>query len=334
MSYPDVVGRVSGPLPPLVVTYHYVRPSNSDGVTGLTPDAFEAQLRRLARTRRIVTAEDFAESVEHTGAGEPGTALITFDDAVRDQYDFAFPVLRKVGVPAVFFAPMRPFDEALPEAQRWTPQHLLHALAEKLGWEELERRAAPHLKMLGFGVPGGPELDQAAIDKLYHYEEPRKRRLKYALAFAVAPRDAFDLLTTINTTAWNNRPAPMLRATDWFMSPAQLRELQAAGHSLGGHGFDHAALGTLSPDEQEKDLRRAQALMDRLTGKAWRTMAYPFGSATPRTEKIARTLGYSLCFTTRDRVDCKYLDQHLDREGAPDFTMDVKSVTPALRRTA
>jgi peptidoglycan/xylan/chitin deacetylase (PgdA/CDA1 family) len=335
MSYPDVLSRVPAELPPLVVTYHYVRPANSDGVTGLTPEAFEAQLIRIGRTRRFVTAEEFAESVDRTGSGEPGTALITFDDAVLDQYTHAFPVLRSLGVPAVFFAPMRPFDSSLPDEQRWTSQHLLHALAETLGWEELERRVQPHLKMLGFGVPGGPTLDQREIDRLYHYEEPRKRRLKYAMAFAISVDDAFDILTSINRTPSSTGAAPRLCASGWFMNPEHLRELQEAGHSIGGHGFDHAAMGVMSPEQQAADLRRAQELMDRLTGRAWRTMAYPFGSATPRTEKIARTLGYSLCFTTRDRVDCKFVDDQLEREESGGVALDFKSSTGSLlRRTA
>lgn len=336
MSYSDVASGNPADLPPLVVTYHYVRPVNTDGVTGLTPEAFEAQLVRIGRTRRFVTAEEFAESVDRTGTGEPGTALVTFDDAVLDQYTHAFPVLRSLGVPAVFFAPMRPFDRTLSEHERWTSQHLLHALAETLGWEELERRVQPHLKMLGFGVPGGPVLDQREIDRLYHYEEPRKRRLKYAMAFAISVSDAFDILTSINKTPGSMGAAPQLSAANWFMSPEHLRELQNAGHSIGGHGFDHAALGTMSPELQEADLRRAQQLMDRLTGRAWRTMAYPFGSATPRTEKIARTLGYSLCFTTKDRVDCKFVDAQLDREDRAPVAIDFKTEagTQLLRRTA
>lgn len=305
---PDHHHAPAAGLPALVVTYHYVRPANSDGVTGLTPDAFERQLRAIGATRRFVTAEQFAEAVELTGEGEPGTALITFDDAVRDQFDHAFPVLSRLGVPAVFYAPMRPADASLHPRERWTPQHLLHALAQTLGWEELERRGMARL--------GDVRVDQAEIDRIYHYEEPRKRLLKYLLAFAVPPARAAALLTEINEAPYAQHAAPELRADDWFMPVEQLIALQDAGHSLGNHGYDHAALGTLSPEAQEADLRRARDMMDHLTGRAWRTLAYPFGSATPATGKIARRLGYSLCFTTRDRVDCKYLDDALAREHA------------------
>src|SRR4051794_14692788 len=112
--------------------YHYVRPSNSEGVTGITPQELGEQLDLVTARYRAVTAEEFVE----THAEQSGMALITFDDAVSDQYDHAFPVLEDRGVPAVVFAPMRPYSD---EADRWTTQHLLHALAQELGFAELER---------------------------------------------------------------------------------------------------------------------------------------------------------------------------------------------------
>ena len=114
----------------LVVMYHYVRPQNSDGVTGVTPDAFKLQIQAIRRRYRTVTVEEFI-ALRHE---EEGLALITFDDAVRDQYDYAFPILEDLGVPGVVFAPMRPYSE---ETDRWITQLLLHALAHELGWDGL-----------------------------------------------------------------------------------------------------------------------------------------------------------------------------------------------------
>ena len=56
---------------------------------------------------------------------EDGLVLVTFDDAVSDQYVHALPILEEYQVPSVIFAPMRPYSD---ESDRWTTQHLLHAL--------------------------------------------------------------------------------------------------------------------------------------------------------------------------------------------------------------
>lgn len=276
----------------LVVTYHYLRERNSDGVTALTPLEFKAHLAAIQKQHRVVSAEEFVAAREH----EDRLALITFDDAVRDQY-LAASILDDHRLPGVFFAPMRPFSD---EADRWCSQHLLHALAEHLGWREFERRVEPHLR--------GVEIDMERMNQLYYYEAPAKRRLKFALAFALTPQRSWSVLREINATV-------RLLSEDWFMSRRQLAQLQDNGHCLGGHGFDHVPYTILSPDAQAVDMRRAVETMNALFGERPRPLAYPFGRCDATTEALARTCGYTMTFTTSDRVDAKFLlDELAQRE--------------------
>lgn len=277
----------------LVATYHYIREHPSDGVTGLTPAQFREQIVAIQSRYLVVCAEQFAVLREE----ETGLALITFDDAVRDQA-LAAEILADLGVPGVFFAPMRPFSD---EPDRWCAQHLLHALADELGWRELERRVEPHL--------GDVEIDTARMNRLYHYELPHKRRLKFALAFALASERAWEILRDINASVG-------LRAGDWFMSVEQLRQLQDAGHSLGGHGFDHVPYTTLSPMAQAADMHRAMRTMTTQFGSMPRPLAFPFGRADAHTLALAHGCGYTMTFGTDDRVDAKFLMEELARRDA------------------
>ncbi|QYU67823.1 polysaccharide deacetylase family protein [Leptolyngbya sp. 15MV] len=278
----------------LVVTYHYVRPRNSDGVTGITPAEFREHVKGISRTRRVVTAAEFEARREC----ESGLALITFDDGVRDQYDFAAPILDEVGVPAVFFVPMRPLSD---EADGWCAQHLLHALAQHLGFEELERRVDAALRELG----PVPRIDVAEMDRLYHYEVRRKRRLKYLLAFALPAQQSSAVLRAVNADVG-------LGHRDWYMSAEELSRLQAAGHELGGHGFDHLPYTTLSADEQDRDMGRAQKWMSRLFGVRPRPIAFPFGRADATTRALARRHGYTMMFTAEDRMDARDVRRALE----------------------
>jgi len=278
-----------------VVTYHYVRPSNSDGVTGLSPHAFEAQLRLIAQRYRFVTAEEFV--AEHRA--QDNLALVTFDDAVRDQYEYAAPILERLRIPAVFYAPMRPFSD---EADRWCTQHLLHALAENLGYEELERRVRNEI--------GTPEIDEEAMHRIYHYEVPRKRRLKYLMAFTLPAQQAAEVLGSVNKSVG-------LSSDEWFMTAEQLGELQSAGHALGGHGFDHLPYTAIDADAQRRDMHRAAELMNRLFGKRPRTLAWPFGRTNASAEALAREAGFVHTFTTAARIDAMDLDAFLERDPCP-----------------
>lgn len=273
----------------LVVTYHYIRPTNSDGVTGITPETFVSQLRAIREQFTVVGVDEFLRRRDL----ETGLALITFDDSLRDQYEYAQPILREMRIPAVFYAPMRPYSE---EEDRWCPQHLLHALAQELGWEEFERRAMKYV--------GDVEIDSPAMNRLYHYESPNKRPLKYIFAFSLTPKKSADILRKINAGVG-------LKAEDWYMTTDHLRDLQNLGHALGGHGFDHSAYSTLTPEQQAVDLHRASSTMNRLFGARPRTMAYPFGRSAAGTAALARSCGYTHCFGTDERVDAKFVMERL-----------------------
>lgn len=291
----------------LIVTYHYVRPKNSEGVTGITPGELSAQIRAIKTRFRVVSVEEFVGA----GGSLDGAALITFDDAVVDQHQHAAGVLAEHGVPAVFFAPMRPiagveeiaaFDRSAGAAEvvgsdpRWCTQHLLHALAQELGWRELERRV---LEKTGRGM-----VDAEEMNRLYAYEVPEKRYLKYLMAFALPHREATRALHEVNQRVG-------LRASEWFCTAAQLRELQAAGHAIGGHGFDHVPYPTLSPARQAADMRMAMSVMSRELGAMGRAMAYPFGRHDQSTRRIASGIGYTWLFDTSERTDAKDVNEKL-----------------------
>jgi peptidoglycan/xylan/chitin deacetylase (PgdA/CDA1 family) len=95
------------------------------------------------------------------------------------------------------------------------------------------------------------------------------------------------------------------------MTAEQLREVQAAGHCIGGHGFDHVPYNTLTPQQQAADMQRAQATLAQICGARPRPLSYPFGRFSPETEALARDAGYTYCFTTDERVDAKWLPDHL-----------------------
>lgn len=296
----------------MVVTYHYVRPRNSDGVTGLSPEHFEHQLARAKRSTRFVTLAEFIALEAQPSDGPAGltlqiegkrAGLVTFDDALLDQWTHALPVLEKLGVPAVFFVPMRPFSD---EQDRWTTQHLLHALAQHMGWRALEQAVHEQLRAMGLAV----EVDRAAADRLYHYEVPHKRALKWTLAFGLSADQASDAVRRIN-----NRSAG-LDPTDWFMSRRQVVALQDMGHAVGGHGFDHVPYTALTPRAQLADMQRAQRWMTSLLGAMPRALAFPFGRGDAQTLRLAQLCGYTRCFTTDDRTDACALDALLDRSDA------------------
>ena len=82
-----------------VLAYHKVSPDPHPFFEPDHPKAFEQHMRFLSRCYRVMP---LVELVERNRRGDiPHRAVaITFDDGYRDNYEYAFPILKKYGIPA------------------------------------------------------------------------------------------------------------------------------------------------------------------------------------------------------------------------------------------
>jgi peptidoglycan/xylan/chitin deacetylase (PgdA/CDA1 family) len=82
-----------------------------------------------------------------------------------------------------------------------------------------------------------------------------------------------------------------------------LREIVAAGHTLGVHGDDHdRVLACKHPDAIVADLERALRAIEAATGRRPTLFRPPIGHVSPRTARAARRLGLTLVgWSTRSR---------------------------------
>jgi len=82
-----------------------------------------------------------------------------------------------------------------------------------------------------------------------------------------------------------------------------LREMAAAGMTLGAHGHTHRFLPELGPDEQRVELETSRALIQDKTGAAVRMMSLPGGRFRGDTCAAARACGYTAVFTSSPQLE-------------------------------
>jgi len=94
----------------MILMYHHVAPrqanppSHAPGYLSITPEALEKQLCGLMdRGFRFVRFESMAAEIEERGYVSGRTAAITLDDGWADNYQYAFPIFKKLNLPATFF---------------------------------------------------------------------------------------------------------------------------------------------------------------------------------------------------------------------------------------
>jgi len=82
------------------------------------------------------------------------------------------------------------------------------------------------------------------------------------------------------------------RARPLLMDAAQLREVQAAGITIGSHSVTHARLAGLAPEVQHRELADSRAALQDRLGAAVDHLCYPFGSFDASAVEQAAAAGY------------------------------------------
>jgi len=113
-------------VPPILM-YHSINPRQDPCIKSLivSPQIFERQMRFLKSYRyNVVTLEVLAGLIKNKKKIPPRTLALTFDDGYKDNYTYAFPVLKKYNLPATIFIITN-------EVGR--PQN------DRLGWDEIKQ---------------------------------------------------------------------------------------------------------------------------------------------------------------------------------------------------
>lgn len=99
-----------------ILMYHYLSapPADADAIRrdlSVSPAQFEAQLAYLRQAGyETISLNDLAYALSQDAGLPTKPVIITFDDGYRDNYENAFPLLRKYGYIATFFVFTQPID--------------------------------------------------------------------------------------------------------------------------------------------------------------------------------------------------------------------------------
>ncbi|MCH7814539.1 MAG: polysaccharide deacetylase family protein, partial [Planctomycetes bacterium] len=280
---------------------------------------FRRQLDLLCSRAEPITWPQF--HAWHQGSGTiPETGfLLTFDDGLSDHAEVVAPLLEDRGLRGVFFVPGQVLDSG-----RMASAHQIHLLQATLGDEAFADAVCSWLtdNYAEGGCLDQPQIAQA--HRVYHYEPPERAELKYRLAFAL-PIDVRRKMIDSLFAAHLGDEEPYARR--WYLDGRQVAALQRAGHTIGGHGFDHEPYLRLSGDDQVRDLSRSAKILDDLIGPGPRPFSYPYGSFDNAVARRCRQAGFCQAMTTRpgwvgcgsdawalDRVDTIDLDRFLEQE--------------------
>jgi len=274
------------PLELTVWMYHYVRdPGDAadagSGIPGLSVARFAEQLDEMAAHNHMVSWREVRAAVL---AGQPlpqDATLLTFDDGLRDHYLNVFPMLQARGLSGIFFLLARPPAAGL------VLGHKLHYLLVALGPDGLRRAVWERIS------PAQQQLfEQAEVRYRARYNELDV--LKDVLQRELAD-DIEGLLSELFARHVGDETAI---ATDYYLQPAQLREMSAGGMHFGGHSASHPWFDFISAERQNTEIAASAQWLTGIEPGPW-SFAYPYGGLSPTAPGLLAQHGFAAAFTTQ-----------------------------------
>jgi peptidoglycan/xylan/chitin deacetylase (PgdA/CDA1 family) len=277
------------------VVFHDVSSAPSPFTTGIrvsiTPEDFEKALRFLTAHYTPVRLQDVLTDGDGRGL-PPRAVLVTFDDAYRSVAEWAGPLCRQFGVPAVFF-----INAAFLDNRRLAPDNLVCYVANVLGMDLINAAVR--------AVPGQENTRLQSLTEVFK---------RFFPAISLADRDLFlDVLAHRSGVIQSQ----MAEQAGLYLTTQQLRELASFDFEIGNHTYTHTYCRVFSEQDFSSEVDRNKAELEARSGTKVRSFSQPYGSSKDLTPELAEHLvrtGHQAVFFSQSVANPASADLfHLDR---------------------
>ncbi len=277
---------------PAVVTYHGVFPAGYEVRNPVLDgnlvhaDSLRRQLQLLNEYYRVVSPEDFLRWSEGALLLPPRSILLTCDDALRNTLTEMVPILRELALSCLFFATGASVDET--QSMLWYEELYLMLL-------DASELTVLDLREVGITVSVTARQEIHAcwwklVERLSQFDRELRRRLLDKI------RDQLKLPETWETRFAQNST---LASRFLMLDRAGLRQLAAAGMSIGAHSLSHPILARTPEDVAWREISESRSVLEKALGQTVWAFGYPFGNAatvTGRDLRLAEQAGFRCAF--------------------------------------
>jgi peptidoglycan/xylan/chitin deacetylase (PgdA/CDA1 family) len=256
-----------------VLCYHRIleRPPDfpfDDELVSASPSQFENELRFIERHWRVINFRMLREHVDRDGRFPDRSLIITFDDGYIDNYEVAYPLLRKHGLTAVMFV-----------AAGYAGEHRL------FWWDKLAYIAkTAKRRSVSIDQPLCLDID---LDSFPDAQGAARHLIGTAKTLPESDKELFiRRLAAAFAVEIDERQFAMTMRWD------QLREMDAHGIEIGAHSISHPIFSNIDPGLLEREVSQSKALIEKELGREVITFGSPGRGRIPveAKERFEKTL--------------------------------------------
>lgn len=282
----------SGNRKPLILLYHRVLedddPEMFYSIKGMTvtTDVFEAQMEFLKRRFRILSLSKLRELIENGNPLPHRSVVITFDDGWRDNYQNAWPILKKLGIPAAIYLTVGLIETG---DKVWFNKAIMIFKSGKPDADKI-------MKVVRSICKNPPPPSEYPHDIVGFVDMLKPYSIKLI-------NDVVDHLIKESCPAENED-----RKYRNMLSWDEIVEMKLAGIEFGSHGMSHGILPHLTRDEIRRELIDSKRIMEAKLENTIETFAFPNGDYNSEIIADAREAGYKCCLATESGIKQEHYD--------------------------
>ena len=285
------------PRKPQLMVINYHRIGNST-MTNLDPGVFstdsnglDEQIRALRRRFTFISPSEALDVVETRVTPKEPLLLLTFDDGYRDNLTQAYPVLASHGIKAIFFVVTSYLES--PQVPWW----------DRLA--SLVRAIAIRNSSTIVTLPGTKSLEISP----FNLQHSIKQVLAHFKLCSPSEQQTFEL--NLRTLAGANNPETQtsdfhgksgagISDLDLMMTWADVKNLDAAGMTIGAHSHTHRILSSLDKASQHDEIRSSKRILESHLTSQIDFLAFPDGKRetfNSETMREAQDAGFRAAFS-------------------------------------
>lgn len=268
----------------LVVNYHGVIENRNLKYNGrhFSKSVFEKHLLYYKKNFHVVTLADIFSMYRENIVPSKKTIAITFDDGFENNFNVAFPLLKKYNLPATFFVSGVCVENNNP-----------------ILWPEI-------VNILGYFEKKIVVRSQVFVkDKDYNLINLDKNLTLYDFIKQHTAKDRDIIIEDILNKYNLNHALNQVEPDIWkLLKVEQIKELAESGLiEIASHGYLHYNLANLTEEEAYNDLKRSKDVLENLIRTKIESIAFPDSSYNDKVKSICLSLGYqNMCAVTYQNV--------------------------------